>query len=100
MEQIMINADLIQGWGRFQRVHELVFPNLPDGAIVVELGVAYGRGLAAMVQKAQEMKRNFRIVGVDHFQGSAGEAFDYGEMSIEATTANILAAGAQPNQFE
>ena len=98
----MIDYSGIPGWGDFGAVHTEVFQHMPPGATVVELGVAHGRGLAAMVAVAEKLELDARIVGVDHFLGTAGEdiALYYGEMSKEKTADRLAGFGVLPNMYE
>ncbi len=57
------------------QVHEKIIAALPEKPLCLEVGVAKGRGLAAMATLAQF--RGGKARGVDHFRGTNGEAVDY-----------------------
>jgi len=71
----------VGGWGNFGQMHSDVFSAIfkhadPDRPlIVVELGVASGRGLATLAFLARG--KSIKVFGVDHFQGTKGESREY-----------------------
>ncbi len=89
----------ISSWGEFENIHTKVFQELRENALVVELGVASGRGIATMLHVAEKLKKKLVIHGIDHFKGTVGEEQLYGDISVEKTTAIIEAIGGDPSQF-
>lgn len=65
----------IQGWfdSEFAKVYSDAVASVPDGGTIVELGCWKGKSLSYLLVEAANSGKNLRIVGVDHFRGSAGE---------------------------
>ncbi len=91
------------GWGNFESIHTRVISSLPDGATIVELGVAFGQGLATMVNVAKKLNKKIKIVGIDTFKGTPGEDFDlyYGKnFSYKNTVDQLTEFGIPPDAYE
>ncbi len=91
------------GWGNFWTVHTKAMSDLPDGAVVVELGVAFGRGIETMVKTAKTLGKKIRVVGVDSFLGTPGEDIKmyYGDHFCKQNTIEqLLGVGVEPSQYE
>jgi hypothetical protein len=65
--------DDIQGWFCFADIYAQAVKRVPDGGTLVELGVWKGKSLSFLLVEAANSRKKLRIVGVDHFKGSAGE---------------------------
>lgn len=70
--ELVDKAKTVRGWGTFYNIHNQVLNSLPQNATIVELGVAWGRGLAMMCALAKT--RGIKVFGVDHFEGTKGES--------------------------
>lgn len=97
-----INYRDIPGWGDFITVHTEALKDAPDGACVVELGVAFGRGIATLVEAADRLKKKIRIVGIDNFAGESPEDYEkyYKGFSLESTVEQLKRFGVEPHQYE
>ncbi len=91
------------GWGDFNSVHSKVIASIPEGSTIVELGVAFGQGLACMVNTAKKLNKKLRIVGIDSFKGTPGEDFDkyYGkDFCLKNTVQQLSEVGVNPGDYE
>lgn len=61
----------IPGYCDFHWFYERVFKELPDNAIMVEVGCYFGHSVAYMATLAKESGKNIKIYAVDTFEGSA-----------------------------
>lgn len=62
----------ICGWSEFEDFYRAVVPALPDGAVVVEVGVAYGRSIALLDELVQASGKRAAIIAVDSFDDYMG----------------------------
>ncbi len=90
------------GWGNFWTTHTKAMSDLPDGAVIVELGVAFGRGIETMVKTARLLNRKFRIVGIDGFAGTPGEDLSlYGSnFCLQNTIDGLAGVGVERGDYE
>jgi hypothetical protein len=58
------------GWYTYPHLHDRMLADAPDGALFVELGVFVGKSIIGLLEKADRLGKNIRVVGVDHFAGS------------------------------
>lgn len=57
--------DQIPGWFAFQNTYDKMINLAKDGDTIVEIGVAFGRSLAYLANRAMASGKNVRVVGVD-----------------------------------
>jgi cephalosporin hydroxylase len=56
----------IVGWCDFEDIYDDMVSSAPqEGAIIVEVGVCFGRSLAYLARKVIESGKNIKVVGVD-----------------------------------
>jgi hypothetical protein len=60
-----ITWETVPGWFDWMALYDEVAATTPDGATVVEVGVAFGKSLFYLAQKIKETGKNIRIVAVD-----------------------------------
>jgi predicted O-methyltransferase YrrM len=63
----------IFGWFDFPDVYDEALRRTPEGGILVEVGVWKGKSFSYLLVEAANSGKNLRLIGVDHFQGSAGQ---------------------------
>lgn len=73
----------IQGWFDYEDVWRQAISETPDGGIIAEIGCWKGQSLSFLLVEARRTGRRFNIVGVDHFLGSSGEAYQIEEAAHE-----------------
>jgi cephalosporin hydroxylase len=96
----MIDWKSIYGYNNCIEVHTHVLSQLPDGATVVELGTAYGRGIALLLHIADTLGKRFRISGIDKFEPNKdNEEGGYSGMSWLDTVEKLQKAGATPEKY-
>ena len=90
----------IYGYNNCMEVHRHVLELLPEKAIVVEVGVAYGRGLALLAELRREMWLSFRLVGVDNFVNTEYMSdCGYANISRDDTIQRLAAVGVPPDSY-
>ncbi len=91
-----MSYDQIRGWMDFEDVYDIAIAEARDGDTLIEVGVAYGKGLAYLTRAAMTSGKDLHIIGVDPWDsvwgywddlsilvdkaGGAREAFE-GEMA-------------------
>ncbi len=92
----------VPGWGNFGTIHTNVLSNIPEGSTVVELGVAFGRGIATLVEMSRNLNKKFRIVGIDNFQGESKEDYDkyYSGFGLKSTVEQLARFGVCADEYE
>lgn len=89
------------GWYFYQRCHERMLADAPDGALFVELGVFVGKSIIGLLEAADALDRVIRVVGVDHFAGSPEfldkHAVYYGGKPFQEAPDGFLAQAAIEN---
>lgn len=86
------------GWYFYQRLHERMLADAPDGALFIELGVFVGKSITGLLERADELGKSIRVVGVDHFLGSpefhGPHAVYYGDKPFHEAPVGCLAQAA------
>ena len=97
----MINWQSIYGYNNCGTVHKRVLLELPPKAVVVEVGVAHGKGIALLAALREELHLDFEIWGVDKFVSEQVELnAGYSEISLDDTEAKLKAAGVRDGQYK
>lgn len=82
----------IPGYCDFHEFYRTVFAQLPEGAVIVEVGVYLGHSSAFMATLAKESGKQIKIYAVDTFNGSREHSLrDFYNRFCE----NIFACGVQ-----
>jgi Methyltransferase domain len=64
----LVTWETVPGWFDWMSLYDEVAATTPDGATVVEVGVAFGKSLFYLAQKIRETGKNIRIMAVDKWQ--------------------------------
>lgn len=64
----------IPGWFDFQDIYEEAVDQAPSDAVLVEIGVGFGRSLAYLANRAMASGKSLRVYGVDPFVDDWGTA--------------------------
>lgn len=62
----------IRGWMDFEDVYDIAVAEAAEGDTLIEVGVAYGKGLAYLTRKAMDSGKNLDVVGVDPWESVWG----------------------------
>jgi hypothetical protein len=63
----------IPGWFAFSATYDEMVDTAPDGATIVEIGVAFGRSLAYLTRRVIDSGKRIRVIGVDPWQDDRWE---------------------------
>jgi predicted O-methyltransferase YrrM len=97
----MIDWKSIYGYNNCIDVHTFVLNQLSDGATIVELGTAYGRGLALLLHIADTLGKRFRIVGVDTFEDNQDNTEGgYSHLSRDDTVSRLNSVTPMYTDYE
>lgn len=82
----------IQGWFHSHDFYRDMVARCPNGGTMVEVGCWKGRSLSCLLVEAKNSGKRLKIIGVDHWKGSAGEP-----MLLEGAAACDLRAICEEN---
>lgn len=90
----------LPGWYDYADVHRLMVDAAPPGSTLVEVGVYHGKSLIGLCRLAAAADKGLRVVGVDHFRGSAEHAQEVADGGFDhllhCCRRNLRRAGVGP----
>ena len=60
-------SEEIQGWFDYANIYDRMAEEVPDGGVIIELGVWKGRSIIHLAKRCKELGKRVRIIGVDSY---------------------------------